>query len=158
MPKIDVAAIPVRKGGTYPAAFQHVIAAREKRALGDAAGLTQFGVNLTHLPPGASSALRHWHEAEDELIYMLEGELVLIEDDDETLLKPGDAAGFKANVANGHRLVNRSQHAALYLEIGTRAARDVAHYSDVDMFVERGGAQPRYRRRSGEDYPVAATK
>ena len=83
-------------------------------------GLTQFGVNLTRLKPGAASALRHWHENEDEFIYVLEGELVLVENDGETILRPGDAAGFKAGIPNGHHLINRTRRDALYLEIGTR--------------------------------------
>jgi uncharacterized cupin superfamily protein len=153
MPKIDMAGIPARKGGRYPEPFREVTALREKQALGDAAGLTQFGVNLARMPPGASSALRHWHEAEDEFIYMLEGELVLVENEGETLLKAGDAAGFKANVPNGHYLVNRSQRDALYLEVGTRAERDLVHYSDVDMINERGIGHYRFRHKSGEDYP-----
>src|SRR6476619_6306325 len=118
MPKIDMSKVVVRTGSIYPQEFQSVVAGREKRALGNAAGLTQFGVNLTRLKPGAASALRHWHEQEDEFVYVLEGELVLIEDGGETLLKPGDCAGFKAGVSNGHHLVNKSQRDALYLEIG----------------------------------------
>ena len=107
MPKIDIASITPRLGSSYPVAFKAPIVGREKYALGDAAGLTQFGVNLTRLKPGAASSLRHWHENEDELIFVLEGEMVLIEDGGETLLRPGDAAGFKAGVANGHQLVNK---------------------------------------------------
>ena len=92
--------------------------------LGDAAGLTQFGVNLTRLKPGAASALRHWHEEEDEFVYIVEGELVLIENDGETVLKPGDCAGWKAGTPLGHQLVNRSDRDAVYIEIGTRAPRN----------------------------------
>ena len=92
----------------YPPEFQHVCHGREKAALGNVAGLTQFGVNLTRLKPGTASALRHWHENEDEFVFVIEGELVLIEDEGEVLLKPGDAAGFKAGVPNGHHLVNKT--------------------------------------------------
>src|SRR3954470_7193434 len=116
MPKIDIAAAAVRTGTIYPDAFKPVVRGREKRVLGDLAGLTQFGVNLTRLKPGAASALRHWHEQEDEFIYVLEGELVLVEDDGEKQMKPGDCAGFKAGASNGHQLVNRSQRDAIYLE------------------------------------------
>src|SRR5215470_284514 len=137
MPKIDIDRTNVRVTTGYPEEFRHVCHGREKRALGDAVGLTQFGVNLTRLKPGAASALRHWHEAEDELIYVTEGELVLVENEGETALRPGDAAGFKAGVPNGHHLVNRSQHDAVYLEIGTRAARERVHYSDVDLIYEK---------------------
>ena len=115
--------------------------------------LTQFGVNLTRLKPGAASALRHWHEAEDEFVYVLEGEITLIDDGGTTVLQPGDAAGFKAGVANGHHLVNRSQRDAVYLEVGTRAKRERAHYSDVDLVYDRDESGFRFSRKSGEAYP-----
>jgi uncharacterized cupin superfamily protein len=152
MPKIDIAEVPVRTGTIYPAQFRHVVAGRERQALGNAAGLTQFGVNLTRLKPGAASALRHWHAAEDELIYMLEGELVLVENEGETVLRPGDAAGFKAGVANGHHLINRSARDAVYLEVGTRAARDHVEYPDVDLVYDKGD-ELRLTHKSGEPYP-----
>jgi len=110
MPKIDIAGLRVYDGTDYPEPFRKVVAGRARKRLGEAAGLDQFGVNLTTLKPGAASALRHWHEREDELVYILEGEVVLIEDEGETVLKAGDAAGFKANVRNGHHLVNKSGH------------------------------------------------
>lgn len=153
MPKIDIALAVVRTKGVYPSPHRCVTDGREKAALGNVAGLTQFGVNLTLLKPGAASALRHWHEQEDEFIYVLEGELVLIEDDGEIALKPGDCAGFKAGVPNGHQLVNRSQQDARYLEIGTRAASERAHYPDVDLVMERDQQGMRFLRRSGEPYP-----
>src|SRR5262245_3127112 len=109
MPKIDITQCVVRTQGVYPKPWHTVNDGREKVVLGNAAGLTQFGVNLTRLKPGAASALRHWHEQEDEFIYVVEGEITLIEDGGEVLLKPGDAAGFKAGVANGHNLINKSQ-------------------------------------------------
>jgi uncharacterized cupin superfamily protein len=152
MPKIEISKAVVRTTTTYPEQFRHVCDGREKRALGDVAGLTQFGVNLTLLKPGAASALRHWHENEDELIFMLEGELVLIEDDGETVLWPGDAAGFKAGTPNGHHLVNRTQHDAIYLEVGTRSVRERAHYSDVDLIYEKSEHGIRLTRKSGEPY------
>ena len=153
MPKIDISKAVVRTKGAYPQPYSHVGDGREKAALGNAAGLTQFGVNLTRLKPGAASALRHWHENEDEFVYVLEGEMVLIEDGGERLLKPGDCAGFKANVANGHQLVNKSQRDAVYLEIGTRAATERAHYPDVDLVMERDAHGMRFLHRSGEPYP-----
>src|ERR1700729_379125 len=133
MPKIDIADLPVDSRSNYPEPFNRVVMGRSRRRLGIAAGLDQFGVNLTTLKPGAASALRHWHEKEDELVYLLEGEVVLIEDEGETVLKPGDAAGFKANTPNGHHLVNRTQRDAVYLEIGTRSKRETATYPDVDL-------------------------
>jgi uncharacterized cupin superfamily protein len=152
MPKIEIAKVPVRTNTIYPAEFRDVVKGREKQALGNAVGLTQFGVNLTRLKPGAASALRHWHAAEDELIYLLEGELVLIENEGETVLRPGNAAGFKAGVANGHQLINRSPRDAVYLEIGTRAARDHVEYPDVDLVYDKDN-ELRLTHKSGEPYP-----
>ena len=152
MPKIDIAKAVVRTKGVYPQPHRSSTDGREKAALGNVAGLTQFGVNLTRLKPGAASALRHWHEQEDEFIYVLDGELVLVEDDGETLLGPGDCAGFKAGAPNGHQIVNRSQHDARYLEIGTRAAIERAHYPDVDLVLERDANGARFLHKSGEPY------
>ncbi len=149
MPKIDIAMVPAQQTTSYPAKFAAVIAGREKQRLGDAVGLTQFGVNITRIKPGSASALRHWHEQEDEFVYMLEGELVLRENDGEWLLKPGDAAGFKAGSGIGHCLVNRGTRDAVYLEIGTCAASERVHYSDEDLIMQRDGGGRRYRTRSG---------
>jgi len=153
MPKIDITKATVRTTTVYPAEFQHVVRGREKTVLGDPAGLTQFGVNRTRLKPGAASALRHWHHNEDEFVYVLEGELVLIEDGGETLLRPGDAAGFKAGVPNGHLLINRSNRDAVYLEIGTRAESDRAQYPDVDLDLVRHGGKMLLTHKSGDPYP-----
>ncbi len=152
MPKIDIGKIPVRSGSLYPAPFKLPHEGRHKQALGDAGGLTQFGVNLTRIAPGSASALRHWHEAEDEFIYMLDGELVLVENDGETVLKPGDAAAFKAGSGNGHRLLNRTTRDAVYLEVGTRASADRVHYPDDDLLLERNPQSRRYLHKSGEPY------
>jgi len=155
MPKIDIDKITPRTGSRYPAPFRDLVAGRERRALGDAVGLTQFGVNLSRLPPGSASSQRHWHENEDELIYVLEGELVLVEDGGETVLRPGDAAGWKAGATNGHQLINKSQRDALFLEIGTRAAHERAHYPDIDLMAERDApGAGRYLHKSGEPYPA----
>jgi uncharacterized cupin superfamily protein len=153
MPKIDIAKATVRTKSSYPEPWRAVTDGREKAALGDVAELTQFGVNLTRLKPGAASALRHWHEAEDEFVYVIEGEITLIEDGGATVLQPGDAAGFKAGVANGHHLVNKSQRDALYLEVGTRAKRERAHYPDVDLVGDKDERGFRFSHRSGEPYP-----
>jgi uncharacterized cupin superfamily protein len=152
MPKIDIARAVTRTASAYPKPYRSVSAGREKTALGDTAGLTQFGVNLTRLKPGAASALRHWHEQEDEFIYVLDGEVVLVEDGGDTVLGPGDCAGFKAGMPNGHQLVNRSQRDALYLEIGTRAAAERAHYPDVDLMMTRDAHGMRFLHKSGEPY------
>ena len=121
MPKIDIGKIPVESGDRLSAAVQQGGARPRRKRLGDAAGLTQFGVNICTLKPGAASSQRHWHEKEDEFVYVLEGEVVLCEDDGETVLKAGDAAAWKAGVANGHCLVNRSNRDAVFIEVGTRA-------------------------------------
>jgi uncharacterized cupin superfamily protein len=152
MPKIDIAKATVRTTTVYPPEFQNVVRGREKTVLGDVVGLTQFGVNLTRLKPGAASALRHWHHNEDEFVYVLEGELVLIEDGGEVLLRPGDAAGFKAGVPNGHHLVNKSQRDAVYLEVGTRAPSDRAQYPDVDLDLVRNAGTMMLTHKSGEPY------
>jgi uncharacterized cupin superfamily protein len=152
MPKIDISALPLRTGTGYPEPLRDMVKGRERKALGDAGGLTQFGVNYTRLKPGAASAHRHWHETEDELVYVLEGELVLVEDDGETILGPGDAAAFKAGVDNGHHLVNRSDRDALLLEIGTRSTHERCHYTDVDLAFSSDESGDRYTRKSGEPY------
>jgi uncharacterized cupin superfamily protein len=153
MPKIDIARIPAQQIASYPKEFAPVISGREKRKIGDAVGLTQFGVNITRIKAGSASALRHWHEQEDEFIYMLEGELVLQENDGETVLRAGDAAGFKAGSGVAHCLINRTGRDAVYLEIGTRAASERVHYPDVDFMMERDGSGRRYYRKSGERIP-----
>jgi uncharacterized cupin superfamily protein len=154
MPKIDIASVKVEVSTGYPEPYRAVVAGRLRQRLGNVVGLDQFGVNLTRLKPGAQSAQRHWHAAEDEFVFILEGTLVLCEDDGETVLKPGDAAGFKAGVANGHCLVNRSAHDAVYLEIGARAAREQAEYPDIDLRVRKDENGVTYTRKSGEPYPA----
>src|SRR5262249_55738463 len=149
MPRIDIGKIPAQQIASYPKEFAPVISGREKQRIGDAAGLTQFGVNITRIKAGSASAFRHWHEQEDEFIYMLEGELILQENDGETVLTPGDAAGFKAGSGIAHCLVNRTQHDAVYLEVGTRANSERVHYPDVDFMMERDTSGRRYFRKSG---------
>ncbi|MEL6555006.1 MAG: cupin domain-containing protein [Cyanobacteria bacterium J06621_11] len=131
--RIDLDSIPVETGTTYPEAFRSFVAGRSRQRVGNAAGLKSFGVNLTTLQPGSQSALRHWHSAQDEFIYIVEGELVLVTDAGEQLLKPGDMAGFAAGIENGHHLVNRSEAAATYLEIGDRTKPDQGNYPDQDL-------------------------
>ena len=152
MPKIDIAALPIDTRTGYPPPYDRVVVGRERKRLGNAAGLDQFGVNLTTLKPGAASALRHWHEQEDELVYILEGEVVLVEDDGETVLKAGDAAGFRANSRKGHQLVNKSVRDAVYLEIGTRSKYERVEYPGIDLMVVRDDRGSRYVHRNGEPY------
>jgi uncharacterized cupin superfamily protein len=140
-------------GTGYPQPFDGPCRNRERRKLGDAAGLTQFGVSLLRLPPGAWSSQRHWHTHEDEFIYVLSGEVVLVTDDGAETLCAGDAAGFKANDANGHCLQNRSESDATVLEIGNRLEADGAFYSDIDMVAPAGGKPANYTHRDGKPYP-----
>lgn len=153
LPALDPASLPPRVTSGYPEAFRSRVTPREKRALGDALGLTRFGVNLTTLLPGKESSLRHYHTREDELVFILDGEVVLRTDDGEQLLTAGMCAGFPAGTTNGHQLVNRSAQPARYLEIGNRDADDVAGYSDVDLVCRRdaNGAWA-YTHRDGTPY------
>jgi uncharacterized cupin superfamily protein len=152
MPKIDIDKIPLDTATRYPPPFDKAVEERSRQRLARAAGLTQFGVNICTLKPGAASSQRHWHENEDELVYVLSGEVVLREDDGETVLKPGDAAAWKAGVANGHCLVNRSDRDAVIIEVGSKAPRERAYYSDIDMMVEGDGKTVRYSKKNGEPY------
>jgi uncharacterized cupin superfamily protein len=153
MPKIDIASVKLEVATGYPEPYRSAVAGRSRQRLGNAVGLDQFGVNLTRLKPGAQSAQRHWHAAEDEFVFILDGELVLCENDGETILTAGEAAGFKAGTANGHCLVNRSMRDAVYLEIGTRAAREEVEYPDIDLLCRKDERGVSYLHKSGEPYP-----
>jgi uncharacterized cupin superfamily protein len=150
VPKIDVGRVPVRKGSGYPARYAAPCAERLRQRLGNAGGLADFGVNLMRLPPGGWSSQRHWHSHEDEFVYVLEGELVLIEDGGETTLRSGDCAAFPKNSGDGHHMANRSQAPAVYLEVGSRHPQDVIVCSDIDMMsaTADGGA---FRRKDGRE-------
>jgi uncharacterized cupin superfamily protein len=150
--RIDVAAIQAVTEIPYPSPFDEPCRKKDRRSLGEVAGLTQFGVNLLRLQPGAWSSQRHWHTKEDEFVFVLAGEVVLVTDDGEELLRAGDAAGFKAGDHIGHCLQNRSNSEAQVLEVGTRAADDVSHYSDVDMVAPAGHQPPIYTHRDGKPY------
>jgi len=149
----DPSKVEGRRGTIYPAEFAAGFEGRIKRALGNAGGLTQFGVNLTTLEPGAASAHRHWHAREDEFIYVVDGELTLITDAGEELLGPGMAAAFPAGEANGHQLLNKSAHPASYLEIGTRSAEEDAEYPDIDLRLQKRAGKVVFLHKSGEPYP-----
>jgi uncharacterized cupin superfamily protein len=126
-------------GTDYPPPHDAPCRERRRRRLGDLFGLSQFGINQLELPPGAWSSHRHWHERQDELVYVLEGEATLVTDQGETTLGAGMVAGFPAGTGNGHHIVNRSGSVVRLLEIGTRTREETAHYSDIDM-VYRGDA------------------
>jgi uncharacterized cupin superfamily protein len=151
MPKIDVQAIPVRRGSNYPAQFAMPMAGRTRRRLGDAGGLTQFGVNLMHLAPGAWSSQRHWHAQEDEFVYVLDGEVVLVTDEGEQVLRAGDCAAFPRGAPNGHHLVNRSAGTAVCLEVGARRPQEQVLYCDIDLRYDR--PPDAYAHKDGTPYP-----
>ena len=141
LPALDPATVEERRGSSYPEPFRSRVAGRVKRRLGDACGLTGFGVNLVTLAPGAPSALRHWHTLEDEFVYVLEGEVVLVTNDGEQVLRAGDCAGYPAGRRDAHHFVNRSDAPVRYLEIGSRVPGDNAFYPDDDLmwaFDENG--------------------
>ena len=133
MPKVDISAVSVRRGTGYPEPFNAACAERTRRRLGDAGGLRDFGVNLMTLPPGRWSSQRHWHSHEDEFVYVLEGELTLVEDAGETVLRSGDCACFPKGSGNGHHLKNNGPVLAVYLEVGSRQPDDLTTCSDIDV-------------------------
>ena len=156
MPRIDIETAPRGDGTTYPEEFAGPCKPRRRWKLGDAAGLDQFGVNLLRLSAGAWSSQRHWHAAEDEFVWVVAGEVVLVEADGETVLRAGDCAGFKAGVKNGHHIQNRSAAEAVLLEIGSRLPGvDGAEYPDLDMIVT---ADDVYRHRDGTPYDLDGRK
>lgn len=141
-----------RIGSGYPAPYNQGALTRRKHALGDRAGLSQFGVNYTILPPGQQSALRHWHSHEDEFVFVLEGELVLITDEGEETLTAGMCAGFPGGVPNGHQLINRSGEEAVFVEIGSRIAEDEGNYPDDDLHARKTGNGHVFTRKNGDVY------
>jgi uncharacterized cupin superfamily protein len=154
MAKIDRRSAPAGSGSRYPSPFDEPCRGRSWLRLGDAAGLTQFGVNLVTLEPGAWSSQRHWHSHEDEFVYVLSGELVLVTDRGEETLQAGDCAGFKAGVKDGHCLQNRTREMAKILVVGSRSEEDHGEYSDIDMLftAEKYTGRSEYRRKDGTPY------
>jgi len=152
MPKLDLATIASVESTGYPGVLAEAVRGRSYQRLANAAGLTQFGVNICRLQPGAASSIRHWHENEDEFVMMLEGELVLIESEGETIMRPGDCAGFKSGVANGHHFVNRSDRPASFLVVGTRTEFETVHYPDADLLFVRDASGSRYTHKNGTAY------
>ena len=151
-PALDPATVEPRRRYPYPEPFRAAVVGREKRGLGDALGLTNFGVNLTTLPPGAASAQRHWHSKQDEFVFIVEGELTLVTDGGEQVLRAGMAAGFPAGKADGHMVVNKSDRDAVYLEVGDRTAGDEVDYPDIDMLVRHIDGEPRFVHKDGKPY------
>ncbi len=152
LPAVDPASLPGVSKTNYPEPYRSRVAGRSRRKLGDACGLSQFGVNLTTLQPGGISALRHWHTHEDEFVWVVAGELVLITDAGEQRLEPGMCAGFPAGRQDGHHLVNRSAQPAQYLEIGSRADADLPVYPDDDLAYQRDAEGKRVMHKDGRPY------
>jgi uncharacterized cupin superfamily protein len=151
MPKLDLNAARKRTGSGYPAPFNEPCMQRIRQQLGDAGGLTQFGVNLLTLPPGSWSSQRHWHTAEDEFVYVLSGEVTLITNKGEEVMRPGDFAAFPKNDGDGHHLVNKSKAPATVLEVGARPDEDFVTYPDIDMIFDSN--VDAYTHRDGSPYP-----
>jgi len=128
----------------------HLCVDRIRQRLGNAGGLTDFGVNLMHLPAGNWSSQRHWHSHEDEFVYVLEGELTLIEDGGETILRAGECSAFPKGSGNGHHMINRSDVTAVYLEVGSRSPADLTTCSDIDLMSSN--ADGRFVHKDGSPY------
>lgn len=152
MPMLHLAAAPLKTEVIYPPPHAAQMRGHSSLRLGQLAGLTQFGVNIVRLEPGAVASLRHWHLREDEFAMVLEGRLTLIEDDGETEMRPGDCAAWRAGVANGHRFVNRSDQPARFLIVGSNAPDEVATYSDVDLVLHLTNGAARYTYHDGSDW------
>lgn len=152
MPKLDLSEAQVQTGSVYPAPYAAQMAGRASQRLGDLAGLTQFGVNIVTLQPGAVASLRHWHLREDEFAMVLDGVLTLVEDDGDTEMRAGECAAWKAGVANGHRFVNRTDSVARFLVIGGKVEEDICTYTDVDMKVHMTTAGDRFTYHDGSDW------
>lgn len=151
-PALDPNQVEARNSSGYPEPFKSRVLPREKRALGDAVGLTKIGINLTTLPPGKESSMRHWHTHEDEFIFVVEGQVTLITNAGEQLLSAGMCAGFKAGSNDGHQLVNRSRHPVRYLEVSNRDPQDTAEYPDVDLALRRKDGKNTFLHKDGSEY------
>jgi uncharacterized cupin superfamily protein len=152
MPKIDLSSVPVKTGSIYPEPYGAMMKGRSSLRLGDAGALTQFGANLVMLEPGAMSSLRHWHLAEDEFVMVTEGTCVMVQDEGETVMTVGDCAAFPAGSTNGHHFWNRTDKVAKFLVVGSKAGREVATYSDVDLKVELEAGKARFTYKDGTDW------
>ena len=152
MAKIDLAKVPVKTGSIYPAPYAAMMAGRSSLRLGEAGGLTQFGVNLVTLEPGALSSLRHWHLAEDEFVMVTEGICTMVTDAGATEMRPGDCAAFPAGQPDGHHFINRTDRPARFLVVGSKAPREVATYSDVDLMLTLEGGRATFTHKDGSPY------
>lgn len=153
MAKIDLSRIQRNSGSGYPEPYASMMNKRSYLRVGDAGGLTQFGANITILEPGGLSSMRHWHTTEDEFVMVIQGEVMLVNDDGETAMRQGDCAAFPAGEENGHHFINRSSDEARFLVIGTRASRETVYYSDIDMMVNDVDGAGTYTRKDGSAIP-----
>lgn len=151
-PALDPRGVPSQAASGYPEPFRSRVAGRHRKRLGDAAGLKNFGVNLVTLDPGSESSMRHWHEKQDEFIFVVEGQVTLVSNAGRQTLGPGMAAGFPAGRPDGHQLVNETNRPAVYLEIGDRTPDDSASYPDVDLAVRMVDGKWVYSRKDGRPY------
>lgn len=152
MPKLDIASLPIRTGTIYPEPLDREVAGRSSIRLGDAGGLTQFGVNIVILAPGAKSSMRHWHENEDEFVMILSGECTMVTDAGETPMRPGDCAAFPAGDPDAHHFVNRSGAEARFLVAGSRAPAEVAHYPDHGLKVTIADGEATFLHADGRRF------
>lgn len=152
MPVIDPARVPLKTGSIYPEPYAAMMQGRSSLRLGEAGGLTQFGVNLIMLEPGAMSSLRHWHHNEDEFVWIVEGECTLVQDEGETVMRPGDCAAFPAGNPNGHHFLNRTDQVAKFLVVGTKAPQEVGVYSDIDLMVKIGSGRAEFTHKDGTPF------
>jgi uncharacterized cupin superfamily protein len=150
--KIHISSVPVRRGSGYPAPFDQPCSERLRQPLARSQGITRFGVNLAVIPPGGWTSQRHWHSQEDEFVWILEGELILISNDGEEILRAGDSVAFIAGEPDGHHLINRSALPAKLLEIGNADPKDRCVYPDIDLLIEAGA--PGFTHRDGLPYPA----
>lgn len=153
LPALDPEQVPRQRGSGYPEPFRSRMGDRAKRRLGDELGLSRFGVNLVELPPGGQSALRHWHSLEDEFVWMLEGEVVLVTDAGEQVPRAGHCAGYPAGRRDAHHFVNRGTEVARYLEVGSRIDGDNAFYPDDDLMIGEDENGWFYAHKDGRRYP-----
>ncbi len=158
MPKIDLSKVPLKTGSDYPGDLATLVGERSQQAVGDAGGLSQFGVNIVNLGPEALSSLRHWHEEQDEFLIVLSGELTLVDDSGETTLLPGDCASFPAGNANGHHIVNKSRQDGRFLVVGTRTETETVWYSDIDMKVTADKNGDHFTRKDGSPIETTSTE
>lgn len=151
MPKLDLSNAPVKTGSIYPSPYDQQVTGRSSKRLGELGGITQYGVNLVRLEPGANASMRHWHEKEDELLIVTEGTLVLVDDTGQHPMIVGDCAAFPAGDPNGHRMENHSDTAASFLVVGTDHPTEVAHYPDENLKVTRSASGHHFTREDGSD-------